>query len=38
MDNQYYYNGAISGVGIPYDDIKWFEIEGSPSVWRRGLM
>ncbi len=30
MDNQYYYNGAISGVGIPYDDIKWFDIEGSP--------
>lgn len=30
MNDEYYYNGAISGVGIPYDDINWYDIEGSP--------
>ncbi|SHO51733.1 choice-of-anchor A family protein [Anaerocolumna xylanovorans] len=30
MSDSYYYNEAISGVGIPYDDIRWYDIEGTP--------
>ncbi|QHQ59407.1 choice-of-anchor A family protein [Anaerocolumna sedimenticola] len=30
MDYNNYGNAAVTGVGVPYDDITWYNIEGQP--------
>ncbi|WMJ86539.1 collagen-binding domain-containing protein [Anaerocolumna sp. MB42-C2] len=30
MDYNNYGNAAVTGVGVPYDDITWYDIEGQP--------
>ncbi|MGN6711380.1 collagen-binding domain-containing protein [Anaerocolumna jejuensis] len=37
MNNEYYYNGPISGIGLPYDDIRWYDIEGNPFGMASGF-
>jgi choice-of-anchor A domain-containing protein len=30
MNNNFNYNASVSGVGIPYDDITWYNVDGQP--------